>query len=652
MASASLLIAQGLSLSYGRKTLFEDEGFVLGYGDRVGLVGANGTGKSSLLKILAGAQEGDAGRVQVTRGARVGYLPQEIVALPSGTVVEAVLSSVPGRDELASRLAGVEKSLHEAVEEGKQLSLAESLARLHEELDHFEERHGRHHAERILAGLGFSPADLDKPTGALSGGWRMRAALAALLLQDPDLLLLDEPTNHLDVPSLAWFDAFLRGCRKALVLISHDRDFLNRHINRVLALEVEGLRSYPGNYEAYREARAAEVELLTAKAERQEQRRAELQAFIDRFGAKASKARQAQSRQKQLDKMEVVQTLKERERVHFRFPEAPRSGREVAELLAVTKRYGAQRVYEDLSVRVERGQRIGIIGANGAGKSTLLKLLAGDLAPDSGEVLLGQNVHLGYYAQHHAEALDRRASVLEAAAQVAPEKTQAELRSALGAFLFSGDDVDKKVGVLSGGERARVALARLLLVPVNFLLMDEPTNHLDLDSSELLIDALKGYQGTLLFVSHHGRFVNELATSLWDVRDGRVEVHPGNLEDYLDRKRREATDGRGQGGEATTVERSKAGERDRKRAEAEARQKKSVLTGPLKKEIAALETRIGVLEGDQKQLEGEMARPDLYDDFAKAREMTESHHRQKQELEALYLRWEEAQGELARLDPV
>jgi ATP-binding cassette subfamily F protein 3 len=649
MASASLLIAQGLSLAYGRKILFEDEGFVLGFGDRAGLVGANGTGKSSLLKILAGAQEGDAGRVQITRGARVGYLPQEIVALPSGTVVEAVLSSVPGRDELESRLVGVEKALHEAVDEAQQLALAESLAHLHEELDHFEERHGRHHAERILAGLGFSPADLEKATAALSGGWRMRAALAALLLQDPDLLLLDEPTNHLDVPSLAWFDGFLKGCRKALVLISHDRDFLNRHINRVLALEVEGLRTYPGNYDAYLEARAAEVELLTAKAERQEQRRAELQAFIDRFGAKASKARQAQSRQKQLDKMEVIETLKERERVHFRFPEAPRSGREIAELRGVTKRYGAQRVYEDLSVRVERGQRIGIIGANGAGKSTLLKLIAGDLAPDAGEVRLGQNVHLGYYAQHHAEALDRGASVLEAAAQVAPAKTQAELRSALGAFLFSGDDVDKKVGVLSGGERARVALARLLLVPVNFLLMDEPTNHLDLDSSELLIEALKGYQGTLLFVSHHGRFVNELATSLWDVHDGRVDVHQGNLKDYLERKRREALEsGTGEGGEAGSIERSKIGERDRKRAEAEARQKKSVLTGPLKKEIAALEARIGVLEGDQKHLEGELARPDLYDDFAKAREVTERHQQQKQELEALYQRWEEAQGELAR----
>ncbi len=650
----SLVIAQDVCLAYGKKTLFDHAGFALGPKDRVGLVGANGTGKSSLMKILAGVQPPDSGLIQYSRKARAGYLPQEIASLPAGTVVEAVMSTVPGRDQLESRLQETEAALAGATDEAEQLELSQSLADLHEELDHFEERHGRHHAERILKGLGFRDADLAKPTSALSGGWRMRAALAGLLLQDPDLLLMDEPTNHLDVPTLTWFDDFLRRSNKALLLISHDRDFLNRQINRVLSLEPEGLRSYAGNYDAYKRARALEKEQLIAQAERVQAKKEELQGFIDRFGAKATKARQAQSRATMLEKMEDVVVLEERQTMSFRFPEVERSGRDVATLRNVHKRYGAHVIYDGLSATVERGQRIAVIGENGAGKTTLLKMLAGELQPDEGAVALGHNVVLGYYAQHHAEKLDRTKTIIEEVRPLAADKPESHVRGVLGAFLFSGDDVEKPIGVLSGGERARVALAKLLLTPSNFLLMDEPTNHLDLDSSEMLIEALQGYTGTLLFVSHTRSFVNGLATHVWDVAGGRVVPHPGNLDDYLyhQEQRRLATLATGaaevdaRGGAKGTAG-AGLSEKDRKRLEAEARQQRSKLEGPLKKEISALEARIAALEAEQQAREASLADPELYNDFARAKPLMDAHREGKEALEALYAQWEQAQERLA-----
>ncbi|RKH19480.1 ABC transporter ATP-binding protein [Corallococcus praedator] len=648
----SLVIAQDISLAYGKKVLFDEDNFTLGPRDRVGLVGANGTGKSSLMKIIAKASLPDGGTIQYSRRARAGYLPQEIAGLPEGTVVEAVMSTVPGRDAMESRLRDTEAALAAAVEEEDQLELAQTLADLHAELDDFENRYGRHHAERILKGLGFRDADLSKPTQALSGGWRMRAALAGLLLQDPDLLLLDEPTNHLDVPTLAWFDGFLRRSNKAMVLISHDRDFLNRQINRVVSLEMEGVREYTGNYEDYKRLRAEEMVLLQAKAEKVEQRRAELQGFIDRFGAKATKAKQAQSRAKMLAKLEKVQLLEERQTMKFRFPEVERSGRDVVLMEDITKRYGALTVYDGLNARLERGQRIAVVGANGAGKTTLLKMVAGELAPDTGKVTLGHNVVVGYYAQHHADKLDRDNTIIEEVRPLAADKPESYVRGVLGAFLFSGDDVEKPIGVLSGGERARVALAKLLLTPSNFLLMDEPTNHLDLDSSEMLIEALKLYGGTLLFVSHNRSFINGLCTHVWEVADGKLTSHPGNLDEYLyhqeqQRLAAEGADTSTSGGKGTGAGAATVSEKERKRLEAEARQRRSVVEGPIKKEIAKLEERIAKVETEQKEREAQLADPVLYNDFARAKPLMDGHRAGKEELEDLYARWEVAQEKLA-----
>ncbi len=648
----SLVIAQDVCLAYGKKVLFEDASFTLGPKDRVGLVGANGTGKSSLMKILAGVQQADSGTIQFSRRARAGYLPQEIAGLPDGSVVDAVMSTVPGRDALEIRLRDTETALGYASDEAEQLELSQSFADLHAELDDFDNRYGRHHAERILKGLGFREADLVKPTNALSGGWRMRAALAGLLLQDPDLLLLDEPTNHLDVPTLTWFDDFLRKSNKALVLISHDRDFLNRQVNRVLSLEIEGLRSYVGNYDTYKRQRAEEMEQLKARSAKVEARRAELQGFIDRFGAKATKARQAQSRAKMLEKLEEVTLLEERATMKFRFPEVERSGRDVVTLEGIDKRYGNHTVYSGLSARLERGQRIAVVGANGAGKTTLLKIISGELAPEAGTVTLGHNVVVGYYAQHHADKLDKRNTIIEEVRPLAADKPESYVRGVLGAFLFSGDDVEKPIGVLSGGERARVALAKLLLVPSNFLLMDEPTNHLDLDSSEMLIEALRSYSGTLLFVSHNRSFVNSLSTHVWEVADGKVSTHPGNLDEFLyhQEQLRLAAEAAGAGVAKGSGERAATAglsEKERKRLEAEARQRRSVVEGPIKKEIASLEERISKLEAEQQAREAQLADPALYNDFAKAKPLMDTHRDGKEALEKLYAQWEAAQERLA-----
>src|SRR5512138_1608865 len=666
----SLLAARDLQLAYGPRVVLDRASLAIGPHDRIGLVGANGTGKSSLMKILAGELHADSGDIVVRRGARAGYLPQDVASLPDLPLVDAVLSTVPGRAALDARLAQTEADLAAAREAEEQLELSQALAELHEEADHFEERFGRRRAERILSGLGFRPEELDRPARTFSGGWKMRAALAGLLLQDPDLLLLDEPTNHLDVPTLEWFDAFLRASRKALVLVSHDREFLNRQIDRVLALEPEGLRSYAGDYDDYKRLRAEEEERLEAAAKRQAAKRAQLEGFIERFGAKATKAAQALSKEKQLERMEEVKLLEERATLRFRFPEAPRSGKEVLRIEGLRKAFGAKVVYAGLDAQVLRGERIGVIGPNGAGKSTLLKLVAGETAPDGGSAKLGHSVVAGYYAQHHFErgehdeddgaamrtfgTLDPDRTVLDTLWDLVPDRGEAYVRGVAGSFLFSGDDVDKKVGVLSGGERARVALAKLLLVPANLLLLDEPTNHLDLDSSEALIEALKGYGGTLLFVSHNRSFVNQLATVIWEVKDGGILPFPGNLDDWWYHQKRLAAEAAASGepaagGAAGDGRDGAPSERDRRRAEAEARNARYRLEKPIRDEIAALEARIALLEKEEREATAALADPALYEDFAKAKPVMDRQRAAKDELAGLYAAWETAQERLAAL---
>ncbi|HEY4181922.1 MAG TPA: ABC-F family ATP-binding cassette domain-containing protein [Kofleriaceae bacterium] len=665
----SLVVLDGVTLMFADRVVFDDVSLRLGHGDRVGLIGPNGSGKTTLLKVIAGQQEIDDGKVTRANGVRVGYLPQDISIASGKSLIDMILSSVPGRKELDGLLAAAEQQMEAAssssdTSEETLLDLATQIGELHERIDHFERFFGEHEALAILAGLGFRPGDELRDIGELSGGWKMRGVLAGLLFQRPDVLMLDEPTNHLDMPSVAWFSDFLKKWRGCFVLISHDREFLNEQISRVVSLELEGVRSYPGNYEKYVAARAEEETILVGKAKNLKAERERLTAFINRFRAQANKAAAVQSRVKMLEKMEDVATYEKRRTLGFSFPPTDRVAADVIKVEGLRKAYGSHIVFPGINLTVQRGEKIGIIGVNGAGKTTLLRMIANELPKDGGTIKLGSGVTVGYYAQHHADTLDMTSSVMEVVQRAAPDTSPLRVRSILGAFMFSGDDVDKPVKVLSGGERARVALAQLLVKPGNLMLMDEPTNHLDLASSEALAESLKSYDGTLVFVSHNRSLVRTLATRIWNVEDQRVETYPGSLDEYLysmaQRRLGVAVEGDGKikrdpgGGQikrngvvvAAAAAAPKEDEKARKRREAETRQKRNVKVGPLEKEVAKLEERVGILEAEQKARSAELSDPTVYDDAARRNKLLNDFQTSAEKLEELTQRWEAAMAEL------
>jgi ATP-binding cassette, subfamily F, member 3 len=654
----SLVVLDEVSLFFGDRMIFDAVSLRLGHGDRIGLIGPNGSGKTTLLKIIAGDQEIDDGSVTRANGVRVAWLPQDISIAGGRSLIDMILSSVPGRKQLDERLAQIEATLeqatHDHLDEEQLLELAGEVGELHERIDHFDRFFGEHEALAILAGLGFQPGDEKRDLGEFSGGWKMRGVLAGLLFQRPDVLLLDEPTNHLDMPSVAWFGDFLKKWNRCFILISHDRDFLNDQIARVVSLELEGVRSYPGNYDKYLAARAEEETILAGKAKNLAREREHLTKFIDRFRAQANKARAVQSRIKMLEKMETVDQLEKRGTMRFSFPATERSVAEPVRIEKLKKAYGKHVVFPGIDLTVKRGEKIGIIGVNGAGKTTLLRMIAGEIPYDSGTIKIGSGINVGYYAQHHADTLDLTATIYDVLQRAAPDAPPARVRSMAGAFMFSGDDIDKPVKVLSGGERARVALARLCLSPGNLLLMDEPTNHLDLASSESLAQSLTTYDGTLVFVSHNRSLIRTLATRVWNVEDGRVETYPGTLDEYMysmaqRRQAVAATDG-AQLTKAAAAERAAKASRDddkaRKRREAEQRQKRNAKLGPLEKQVAQLEERIGVLESEQKVRSAELADPSVYDDAARRNKLLADYQTASDKLEELTARWEATMAQL------
>ncbi|MBW2304530.1 MAG: ABC-F family ATP-binding cassette domain-containing protein [Deltaproteobacteria bacterium] len=649
----SLVAALNLSLSFLERDLFKDVNFQVEPGDRIGLVGPNGSGKTTLLRLISGEMTPDRGEIRIAKGIRIGYLPQDIHESLQGDLLQAILDSVPDRVRLRREIRDTERALKEQPGKEKGVILAGKLAELHQESADLDLRYPVHRAEKILMGLGFKPEDFPRPLSSLSGGWKMRAALAGLLYLDPECLLLDEPTNHLDLPSVRWLEEFLAGYRGALVLVSHDRHFLNRQVHRILSFEPEGLKSYSGNYDDYLRAREEEKRTLEAKARNQEQKVKEAKKFIERFRSKASKARQAQSKIKLLKKMELVERHKRPKTVHFSFPEVARSGREVLTLDGISKSFGDKTLYRNIQLRVMRGERVAIIGPNGSGKTTLLRMVAGELRPDTGRVRLGHGVHMSYYAQHLTEMLDLRKTVLEEVYQVVPNESVAFVRGVCGAFLFSGNDVDKAVGILSGGEKARVSLAKILVKPGNFLVMDEPTNHLDILSSETLIDALKGFGGTLLFVSHNQSFVERLATKIWDIRDGWIYEYPGTLREYDDHLARVAAGDRESSGANSSESRitpSRPGEaasrKDLRRLRAEKRRMISDTLKPIQERLGNVERRIEELETREKELGTLLADPEIFKDKDKSVPLLGEYGTVKKELEGLLERWEALQEEL------
>ena len=532
----------GAGKRFGHKLLFENTDWLITPRDRVGLVGANGTGKSTLMKILAGLDTFDYGSLIVAKGTTAGYLPQDGLSLSGRTVFAECMA-------VFTELHAMERELETLTNRISELDHASpeyaDVADRYHSLEHeFRTRDGysiEAEVGRVLQGLGFRKEDWERQTDEFSGGWQMRLALAKLLLQKPNLLLLDEPTNHLDLEARNWLEEYLHDYPYALVLISHDRYFLDVTVNKIAEIWNKRFWFYTGNYDKFLSQKTQRNEQLQAAYKNQRDRIEQLEVFINRFRYQATKAKQVQSRIKELEKIERIEIPPEEKTIHFTFPQPKPSGRIVAEFEGVAKSYGKidggeKEVFRNVSFMIEKGDRIALVGVNGAGKSTLIKLLAGTERTTRGEFRLGHNVQADYFAQDQYKELDADARMIDDLGNASPGSTQTELRSLLGCFLFSEDDVFKKIGVLSGGERGRYALLRLLLHPANFLLLDEPTNHLDLRAKDVLLDALMEYTGTVVFVSHDRYFIDKLATRVFEIGEGKVEVYPGNYEDYLWRK--------------------------------------------------------------------------------------------------------------------
>jgi ATP-binding cassette subfamily F protein 3 len=522
---------------FGPKVLFQELDWLVTPHDRVGLVGANGTGKTTLLKVLAGTESLDYGTITQQRGIQSGYLPQDGLSLSGRTVFAECLSVFEHvhqmqreQEDLARRIAEVDHASAEYQQ------IAERFHRIQAEMQARDGYTIEAEVGTVLNGLGFKKEDWERRTEEFSGGWQMRIALAKLLLQKPNLLLLDEPTNHLDLETRNWLEQYLVNYPHAYVLISHDRYFLDVTVKKTAEIWNKQVFFYSGNYEKYLAQKAERRAQLEAAYANQKEKIDQLEAFINRFRYQATKAKQVQSRIKELERMEKIEVPPEEKAIHFSFPQPRPSGRMVAEAKDLAKSYGAKQVFGGVNFVIERGDRIALVGVNGAGKSTLIKLLAGSEQATSGELRLGHNADVDYFAQDQYKALDPNARMLDDLFEAAPRSTQTELRSLLGCFLFSEDDVFKTIGVLSGGERNRYALARMLLHPSNFLLLDEPTNHLDLRAKDVLLDSLQKFTGTVVFVSHDRYFIDKLATRVFEIGEGRVEVFPGNYEDYLWRK--------------------------------------------------------------------------------------------------------------------
>ena len=527
----------GAGKRYGPRILFENTDWLVTPNERAGIVGANGAGKSSLLKVLAGIEGLDSGVMTTQKGVTLGYLPQEGLSLSGRSVFAECMIVFAQLRELEQEQEHLARRLAELDPAGAEY--AQVAERFHQAEGEFRAREGytvESQVGAVLSGLGFSQRDWKRRTEEFSGGWQMRIALAKLLLEKPNLLLLDEPTNHLDLEARNWLEEYLAAYPYAYVLVSHDRYFLDVTVRKVVELWNKSLHFYTGGYSRYEVLKEERRAQLNAAYANQRDRIQQLEAFINRFRAQATKAKQVQSRIKELEKIERIEIPPEEKTIHFSFPQPKASGRIVAEFKKVAKAYGDHVVFSDADLIIERGERVSLVGVNGAGKSTMIKILAGAEPVTSGEYILGHNAQPDYFAQDQYKELDQTARLVDDLATVAPRATNTELRGILGCFLFSEDDVFKPIGVLSGGERNRYALARMLMVPSNFMLLDEPTNHLDMRAKDVLLTALQEYNGTVVFVSHDRYFIDKLATRVVEVEDGRVHVYPGNYEDYQWRK--------------------------------------------------------------------------------------------------------------------
>ena len=659
-----MLQLQDVTKAFGEKVLLEHVTWQVGDRDRVGLCGPNGAGKTTLLKMLADLDEPDSGVIQKPNALTLGYLPQDGLSHSGRTVVaEASLALKP--------LLDLKTEMHDLEEKLGDPSLNEAdhetiLARYSDVQDRFRLSGGYQielKVATVLRGLGFAPETQDQLTDHLSGGWQMRLALAKLLLSEPDLLLLDEPTNHLDLDARNWLEEYLIAYPHSVILVSHDRYFLDAVVTHIADLTLRKITEYHTNYTKYLQERDAALERLREAKRRQDEEIQRVEEFINRFRYQATKAAQVQSRIKMLDKVERLEVPPERKKIHFQFPPAPKSGRMVLELKGARKAYRAEAaklaqekvVLNHVDLHIERGDRIALVGHNGAGKSTLMRLLSGEEAPDQGTRTEGHQVVMQYFAQDEATRLDPALTVYETLSAGSPHTMVPMIRNILGGFLFSGDDVYKKAGVLSGGERTRLAVARMLLRPSNTLLLDEPTNHLDIDSKEVLLDALAAYGGTLIFVSHDRYFVEKLATKIIDVGDGKATLYPGSYEAFLWSKRERELPGPKPQASSPRPQAPKPNPQapspkpptyeDRKRDSAEKRRRERALKA-LKDRVSEIEARIADREKAIKDAEQTMSAPDFYQDHEKSKPILAKHQELMWEVGELLGQWEMLQAEL------
>lgn len=635
----------------GDRELLDGVSTFINPGERIGLVGPNGAGKSTLLKIIMGIQEADEGSIALSNEETLGYLPQDGVDPDfTLTVLEEVETAFAELFELEMKVKGIQEKLSQVDPQSKEYEkLMERYGVLQTELEASGLYELRSEVEKVLMGLGFSEEDFHRNTSEFSGGWLMRIALAKLLLRRPTYLLLDEPTNHLDIESLQWMENFLNTYEGAVVVVSHDRAFLDTITNRTLALRNGDISDYAGNYSFYEKKWEEEKELLLNAKKNQEKQIKETQDFIDRFRYKASKARQVQSRVKQLEKMDQIEIEDEQSKVSFRFPEPPRSGQVVMKLEDLHKSYDGHQVFSGIDYEIERGDKIAIVGPNGAGKSTLIRILAGNEPFQEGKRIEGHNVTVNYFAQHQADELDPKKDALETLMDAGSNQKESRLRTILGCFLFQGDDVFKKVKVLSGGEKSRLALAKMLLSPANLLIFDEPTNHLDMSSKNILQQAIQQYEGTCLIVSHDRAFLDPIVNKVLEVQPGYIKTYLGNVSYYLTRKKEQEEQEKQAESVAAEKEVNKNDQLSRKeqrRIEAERRNEISRRTKPIRQKIESLEKEIEQMESRKMEIEEAMAQPDFYDDEEKVKKFSLEYDQLKADLTDRYSKWEEYQQRL------
>ncbi len=645
-----MISIENISVRYGDRSLFKNLTATVGAHDRIGLVGANGSGKTTLLKIIVGSLLPDAGKMKKAHYLTTGYLPQEGVNSSGKSLYEEAEKAFENINDVQREIREAQSQLSVADSSSEEyLEILEIIGELQYKLEDLDVYRMKSKIERVLMGLGFSMKDFTRLTDEFSGGWQMRIALAKLLLKEPNLLLLDEPTNHLDLETLQWFEEYLKQYKGAIIIVSHDRSFLDNLTSKTFALHNEGLEIYNGNYSFYEVERTARKELLKNQLKNQQQQILHTQRFIERFRYKATKARQVQSRIKQLEKRDIIEIEEDSSEIHFQFSQSKPCGKVVMELQRICKNYGNLVVFKNLDYKIEKGDRIAIVGINGAGKSTIARIFAGVESIDSGNRILGHNVSISYFAQDQAGELDLSKDVLQTVEEIADSETRTQLRTLLGSFLFHGDDVFKRVSVLSGGEKSRLALAKMLLCPANFLVMDEPTNHLDMKSKQILQEALSNYDGSFAIVSHDRAFLDPIVNKVLEIKPGSTRIYLGNISDYIAKKKEEVIE------KETISEVSLKPNNDSKESvwlkEKENRKIINRRINLAKKKIKEIEAEIQKKENRKKELETLLADPEVYKNGHIAKSVSQEYKDLQSEIEKIYSEWAFLNDELGKLNP-